>query len=111
MTDKDIQIEFERVYTAARAKRLKQCAPRVCEYYQPYQDMFEAFQDGVKHGLKMAEETHANARLIAAAPELLETLEHIACADTATWDADMRDEFRWWAQTRAKLAIAKAKGG
>ena len=56
------------------------------------------------------EETHANARLIAAAPELLETLEHIACADTATWDADMRDEFRWWAQTRAKLAIAKAKG-
>lgn len=56
------------------------------------------------------EETHANARLIAAAPELLETLENIACADTATWDADMRDEFRWWAQTRAKLAIAKAKG-
>ena len=55
------------------------------------------------------EETRANARLIAAAPELLETLEYIACADPATWDEGLRDQFRLWAQNRAKLAIAKAK--
>lgn len=56
------------------------------------------------------EETQANARLIAAAPFLLETLEYIARADPRTWDEEVRDQFRQWAQNRAKLAIAKAKG-
>lgn len=57
------------------------------------------------------DELRDNANLIAAAPELLETLEYIACADPATWDEGLRDQFRLWAQNRAKLAIAKAKGG
>ena len=57
------------------------------------------------------DELRDNANLIAAAPELLETLEYIACADPATWDKGLRDQFRLWAQNRAKLAIAKAKGG
>ena len=55
------------------------------------------------------DELRDNANLIAAAPELLETLEYIACADPATWDEGLRDQFRLWAQNRAKLAIAKAK--
>ena len=56
MTEKDIQIEFERVYTAARANRLQQCAPRIREYQEPYQSMFAAFQEGMRYGLRMAKE-------------------------------------------------------
>jgi hypothetical protein len=56
MTEKDIQIEFERTYTHARANRSQYCSPRIREYMEPYQSMFEAFQDGVKYGLKMAKE-------------------------------------------------------
>ena len=54
MTEKDVQIEFERIYTSARAHRVQQCSPRSREYMEPYQSMFEAFQDGIKYGLKMA---------------------------------------------------------
>ena len=52
------------------------------------------------------DEAHANARLIAAAPEMLEALEEIvSAADGDGWsqlDADLR---------KARAAIAKAKGG
>lgn len=54
MNAKDIQIEFERTYTHARANRSTKCAPRVRDYMEPYQSMYEAFQDGIKYGLKMA---------------------------------------------------------
>ena len=47
----------------------------------------------------------ANARLIAAAPDLLETLEYIANAKPWDWDEEVRDQFREWAQNRARLAI------
>jgi hypothetical protein len=52
----------------------------------------------------------ANARLIAAAPELLAELKNIANANPSTWDADLRDQFRPWAQNRARAAVAKAEG-
>jgi hypothetical protein len=52
-------------------------------------------------------ETHANARLIAAAPELLDALESLEMfmRDCMTEDADLDV----WKLARA--AIAKAKGG
>ena len=50
----------------------------------------------------------ANARLIAAAPELLQELKNIANAKTAEWD-DPTD-FEAWAKSRARAAIAKATG-
>lgn len=52
----------------------------------------------------------ANARLIAAAPRLLAELENIATADPYKWDAEVRDQFREWAQNRARAAIAAATG-
>ena len=52
--------------------------------------------------------TEANARLIAAAPDLLRTLQFIADADPAEWDEEVRDQFQAWAQARARIAIAKA---
>ena len=52
----------------------------------------------------------ANAHLIAAAPDLLAELQNIANADPSKWDADMRDQFQQWAQSRARAAIAKAEG-
>ena len=52
----------------------------------------------------------ANAHLIAAAPNLLAELQNIANADPSKWDADMRDQFQQWAQSRARAAIAKAEG-
>lgn len=50
----------------------------------------------------------ANARLIAAAPDLLQELVNIANADTAEWDD--RSEFEAWAKNRARAAIRKATG-
>lgn len=58
-----------------------------------------------------AVETRANARLIAAAPYLFAELDFIANADPSKWDAEMRDQFLEWAQSRARAAIAKATGG
>jgi hypothetical protein len=51
-------------------------------------------------------EIHANARLIAAAPELLEALEAIV----ATWDGPKYNHFMRGNIDRARAAIAKAKG-
>jgi hypothetical protein len=52
----------------------------------------------------------ANARLIAAAPNLLAELQNIANANPREWDAEVRDQFQQWAQNRARAAIAKATG-
>jgi len=54
-----------------------------------------------------------NAYLIAAAPDLLESLEGIVSASTDKWEtsyADFKEQFMPWAQNVAKTAIAKAKG-
>ena len=53
-------------------------------------------------------ETEANAHLIAAAPDLLAELRNIAEADPAKWEPDVRGQFREWAQSRARAAVAKA---
>lgn len=45
-----------------------------------------------------------------AAPELLAELQNIANAKPETWDEETRDQFREWAQSRARAAIAKATG-
>ena len=49
--------------------------------------------------------------LIAAAPELLKTLSAIASANPRTWDEEVQDQFREWAQNLARAAVAKATGG
>ena len=61
---------------------------------------------------RTAEETQANARLMAAAPELLEALESI----TASYDRLLKEHgkpFEWGRiqSDAAREAIAKAKGG
>ncbi len=56
------------------------------------------------------DELTANARLIAAAPDLLAELQNIADAKPETWDEETRDQFQQWAQSRARQAIAKALG-
>jgi hypothetical protein len=53
----------------------------------------------------------SNARLIAAAPDLLAELQNIANANPREWDEEVRDQFQQWAQNRARAAIAKATGG
>lgn len=49
-----------------------------------------------------------NAKLIAAAPDLLQELRNIAKAKPDTWDDP--SDFRAWAQSRARHAIAKVCG-
>lgn len=66
--------------------------------------------DGWDSGYTDFEERHANARLIAVAPELLAELQNIANADPSKWEPDVRDQFRQWAQNRARVVIAKAEG-
>jgi hypothetical protein len=56
------------------------------------------------------EHEKANARLIAAAPDLLAELQNIANANPSSWDEETRDQFQQWAQNRARAAIAKATG-
>lgn len=51
-----------------------------------------------------------HARLITAAPDLLAELRNIADAGVSKWDPSVRDQFREWAQSRARAAIAKATG-
>lgn len=46
-------------------------------------------------------------KMIEAAPDLLAELQNIADAKPQEWDVDMRDQFRQWAQSRARAAIAK----
>jgi len=55
----------------------------------------------------------ANARLIAAAPELLEALANIANCNMNNWSEEFRngDDFRIWAQSRARVAVARAVRG
>ena len=48
----------------------------------------------------------ANARLIAAAPDLLEALEAIMGSDLFEWNGSAA----FWLQDKVKAAIAKAKG-
>ena len=50
----------------------------------------------------------SDARLIAAAPDLLQELKNIANANTVEWDDPT--EFEAWAKNRARAAIAKATG-
>jgi len=64
--------------------------------------------EGVALGGRSTEETRANARLIAAAPDLLAELQNIANADTSKWDDP--SDFKAWAQNRARAAVAKAIG-
>ncbi len=64
-------------------------------------DMFIPVADLVENG-----EVQANARLIAAAPDLLAELQNIANADTSDWDDP--NDFKAWAQSRARHTIAKA---
>ena len=42
--------------------------------------------------------------------ELVETLEGIANAKPSEWDESVRDQFKEWAQSRARFALAKHKG-
>lgn len=67
--------------------------------------------DRVRGGNK--QQTLANARLIAAAPDLFAVLKGIANADQSTWEPEYRtpQEFKAWAQNIARHAIAKATGG
>lgn len=52
------------------------------------------------------------ARLIASAPEMLETLEAIRNAEWRDWEElASPEEFVRWAKSRANHAIAKATGG
>lgn len=39
---------------------------------------------------------------------LREELRNIANADPSTWDADVRDQFKQWAQNRARAALGAA---
>lgn len=54
------------------------------------------------------------ATLIKAAPYLIEVLNGIATASPDKWDVSIKsfnDEFRTWAQSISKHALAKARGG
>lgn len=51
------------------------------------------------------EEREANARLIAAAPDLLEALKSLLCVDYRSWDNSAQE--KWEA---ASAAVAKAEG-
>lgn len=59
-------------------------------------------------GDKGFKEAQANARLIAAAPDLLAELQNIANANPRDWDDP--GDFQGWAQSRARAMIAKATG-
>ena len=60
-------------------------------------------------GAHLLEEEHANARLIAAAPELLASLKTIADWRELTHSHDL-PEIVLWLEVEARAAIAKAEG-
>lgn len=65
------------------------------------------------HNGRMPEIEAANARLIAAAPELLDALETILLCldlDAKAMAAAGVDVPKWWECTIARAAIAKARG-
>lgn len=70
----------------------------------------DGIRPGIDDALPAAIELTANARLMAAAPDLFAELQNIANAKPETWDEEVRDQFREWAQSRARAAIAKATG-
>jgi len=70
-----------------------------------YPDEKLAMDDSGVHG-RTEEEAQANARLIAAAPDLLEALEAIMDSDLWEWNGSAA----FWLQDKVKAAIAKAKG-
>lgn len=66
--------------------------------------MVNYFQCGKPEFDVCGEEHEANARLIAAAPELLEAVNELMA------DAEDTGEFSYSAMSKARAAIAKAKG-
>ena len=76
------------------------------EYPYPLSVLADRNSAWVARGGSVSSE--ANARLIAAAPDLLDELQNIANASPHTWDDP--SDFQGWAQSRARAAIAKAKG-
>lgn len=83
-------------------------------------DCYPVIKDGsavmetVEYGVVPEPEAAANARLIAAAPDLLEALVDtldsyvslVECGDCGSWDPEQEDHVR-----KARAAIAKATGG
>ena len=65
-----------------------------------------------KHGAHKAAEDAAkkHATLCAEVEAMRAELCNIAYADTSTWESDMRDQFKPWAQSRARSAIDAARG-
>lgn len=62
--------------------------------------------DGWVVALLDGPDAEANAKLIAAAPDLLQELRNIAKAKPETWDDP--GDFRAWAQSRARHTLSKA---
>lgn len=73
---------------------------------------------GDTHGKNRHPQSHlqivpeGDARLIAAAPDLLQELQNIANADYRHWEDghNTAEEFVLWAKSRARHAISKAEG-
>lgn len=85
--------------TIDNARRLVVCW-NACDGVET--DLIEAAGDGLlAKSLKRVGQQHDHTS------HLLSELEAIANADPSKWDADMRDQFREWAQSRARAAIAK----
>ena len=75
---------------------------------------FDIVTDGPEYAVAslychMGESVEADARLIAAAPELLEALEYLVTADDAPTPGDREHTVRE-AISHARAAIAKARG-
>ena len=80
------------------------------ERYPKMNHWAEGADDGRTQVCRSQPELEANARLIAAAPELLEALEKlIRDARPSNWDDD-EDMDQWQAWLAADAAIAKARG-
>jgi len=56
------------------------------------------------------ETDHANARLIAAAPDLLESLQQLVAESVNPHDGSEYEDGEWIALDKARAAIAKATG-
>ena len=76
----------------------------VNEAYHTYLEALAAYESANLELVNPIDE--ANARLIAAAPELLEALEAIMGSDVFEWNGSAA----FWLQDKVKAAIAQAKG-